>query len=153
MCHRDVHTLEIHDQLPYPNDHGNHTTLNENRLKLTIKIVQKKNFIPYPQTLSLSFLPKFYHFIIIYDTMMITYHLCIVSLNLLQDYMSTTYITAIQSKSLAMLLTSYPRSITFLLGETAADNNHFLGLNSFLNSETHKAKPSLSLLGPLLHST
>ena len=61
--------------------------------------------------------------------------------------------TAIQSKSRAMLGTSYPRSITFLLGETAADNNHPFGLNASDNSDTHFANPSLSLFGPLLHST
>ena len=52
-----------------------------------------------------------------------------------------------------MLGTSYPKSMTFLLGETAADNNHPLGLNASDNSDTHIANPSLSVLGPLLHST
>ena len=43
--------------------------------------------------------------------------------------------------------------MTFLLGETAADNNHPLGLKAIDSSLTHIANPSLSVLGPLLHST
>lgn len=43
--------------------------------------------------------------------------------------------------------------MTALLGDTAEDSNHPLGLNALLSSRTKLAKPLLSDSGPLLQST
>ena len=61
--------------------------------------------------------------------------------------------TAIQSRSRARLGTSYPASMTFLLGETAAESSHPLGLKASLSSLTKAAKASLSEAGPLSQLT
>ena len=61
--------------------------------------------------------------------------------------------TAIQSKSLAILGMSYPKSMTFLLGDTAAESKRPLGVNASLSSLIQAEKDSLSESGPLLQST
>lgn len=60
---------------------------------------------------------------------------------------------AIQSKYAFKAGTSYPASITALLGDTADERSKPLGLNALLNSLTSSAKAGLSEDGPLLQST
>lgn len=61
--------------------------------------------------------------------------------------------TAIQSRYCDKAGTSYPASITRLLGETAEERSQPLGLNSAWSSLTNSAKAGLSDAGPLLQST